>query len=302
MIGLAGGLLGGFLGRYWLGFDIFSHFRLHFLGGFLVCALAYILPRSIRVAFLVLGGFAVPVVIGLQAVLLERTSGLPAPAVQSSGSKSVSIVSFNTWLKNKDWRTIANYLRRMDADFVVMVEFGASKKPLFSHLKALYPYQRHCSGQRACQVAILSKHKWIKTGLKSASYQSPPQVWAKFGADLGGLTLVGTHLIRPPRMNTQLNQLKALAQIRQKHSGPLIIAGDFNATPWSVMFQEFSRLSGLTSVISTIPTWPVNLVELPQIPIDHIFISPDIKQQTANAGPSLGSDHLPVYARVTIPR
>jgi endonuclease/exonuclease/phosphatase (EEP) superfamily protein YafD len=76
--------------------------------------------------------------------------------------------------------------------------------------------------------------------------------------------------------------------------------GDFNATP-------FSRIPGVVEVrgnlrrITYLPSWPATF-GLPQIAIDHIFISPGVRQlEAARIGEAAGSDHYPVTARIAVP-
>lgn len=41
------------------------------------------------------------------------------------------------------------------------------------------------------------------------------------------------------------------------------------------------------------PAWP-----LPQVALDHIFVSPDLAVAAAGTGAAVGSDHLPVWAQL----
>ena len=52
---------------------------------------------------------------------------------------------------------------------------------------------------------------------------------------------------------------------------------------------------------SVLSTWPAQ-AGLPQIAIDHIFISPGLKLiEAAQIGEPGGSDHYPVSARIAVP-
>jgi endonuclease/exonuclease/phosphatase (EEP) superfamily protein YafD len=80
--------------------------------------------------------------------------------------------------------------------------------------------------------------------------------------------------------------------------GRLVAAGDFNATPWSLPLTTFERMSGLTRLTS-LPSWPAHGLALPQVAIDHIFVSSGIRPLgAATTLAPAGSDHLPV--RVTL--
>jgi endonuclease/exonuclease/phosphatase (EEP) superfamily protein YafD len=63
------------------------------------------------------------------------------------------------------------------------------------------------------------------------------------------------------------------------------------------MIEDGANLSRVTFL----PTWPA-AAGLPQIAIDHIFISPGIRLlEAARIGEAAGSDHYPVTARIAVP-
>jgi len=45
-------------------------------------------------------------------------------------------------------------------------------------------------------------------------------------------------------------------------------------------------------------SWPAWPWPLPQIALDHIFVSPELTIAAAGTGPAVGSDHLPVWAQL----
>jgi len=103
-------------------------------------------------------------------------------------------------------------------------------------------------------------------------------------------------------MKIQRGHVNGLSRFVGQIKGPVIVAGDFNLTPWSYLFKKFKRQSNLNPVTGKHPTWPANRVNLAQFPIDHIFVSSGIKARSVSAGPRVGSDHLPVYGILTLPQ
>jgi endonuclease/exonuclease/phosphatase (EEP) superfamily protein YafD len=148
-------------------------------------------------------------------------------------------------------------------------------------------------------MALLSKFAFVSSESRTR-WRGPPQIMARFGAELSGLTVVGVHTLRPPHFRSQFTQMRALARQLVHLGGTQIVMGDFNATPFSRMARTFSHRSGLSRV-TWLPTWP-SYVGLPQIAIDHIFVSPDLKLVgPARIGNSAGSDHYPVIADIVLP-
>ncbi len=87
-------------------------------------------------------------------------------------------------------------------------------------------------------------------------------------------------------------------------AGHVIVAGDFNATPWSLELRRFAEDAEVNIVPGFRPSWPARLslphvpfrVSLPQLPIDHVFVTAGMAVVEIRRGPKVGSDHLPIVA------
>jgi endonuclease/exonuclease/phosphatase (EEP) superfamily protein YafD len=293
------GLVAGYFGSFWIYLDFFAHFRVHFSMALGVSVLAFLF--SLWRSFVLFFGLAViPLLIGLQSPGWRYFSN--DPSLAASGHRAVSVLSFNNMLINRNSRMLERYIRRKQADIVVLIEIGSSKKPLLRRLKKLYPYQKHCAGVKKCHIAVLSKYRFVAGGLQTFNPGSPPYVWVRLGPKMSGLTVVATHLIRPPYLKLQLGHVNGLSGFVRNIKGPVIVAGDFNLTPWSYLFRKFARQGKLTAVTGVSPTWPVWFANLAQFPIDHMFVTPGIKTRLITTGVRLGSDHLPIFGVFTLPR
>ena len=75
--------------------------------------------------------------------------------------------------------------------------------------------------------------------------------------------------------------------------------GDFNATPFSRLLGTFANRSHMNRLTS-LPTWPTWL-SLPQVAIDHVFVSRGIRiLEAARIGGNAGSDHYPVIVGLAV--
>jgi endonuclease/exonuclease/phosphatase family metal-dependent hydrolase len=114
--------------------------------------------------------------------------------------------------------------------------------------------------------------------------------------DLGGGTavrVVNTHLTH--RLTSPL-QLRALRQRLRDDAlpggrMPTIIAGDLN------MPRPFAAMSMNYDVTVRGKTWPANR---PLVQLDHILVDQRIKVVQSQVLPSVGSDHLPIRARLRV--
>jgi endonuclease/exonuclease/phosphatase family metal-dependent hydrolase len=79
----------------------------------------------------------------------------------------------------------------------------------------------------------------------------------------------------------------------------LIVAGDFNMTPWSPAYRALRRDSFLHSATRFARTWPA---PAPFMPLDHILYRGQVEVVNAAAwfgGPArMASDHLPVVVEL----
>jgi len=87
----------------------------------------------------------------------------------------------------------------------------------------------------------------------------------------------------------------------------VIVAGDWNTPPWSPFFRELLSSTGYRNTESRwwpLPTrFSIRFWSLTQIgtPLDRIVLSPAVGLDSLSMGPTFGSNHLPVIARLTIP-
>ena len=203
------------------------------------------------------------------------------------------------WGAYSDLRRIENFLRNEDADIVVLTEFPMYEHPILRNLKSVYPYQIFCTA--GCRMALLSKWRWRKAGTQRRTEKVPKYVWAQFALGAEPLTVFGIHLRTPidsPRLKAR--EIRWLGRRLSVIRGAVILAGDFNSTPWSHNFRNLSKVAGLRKASGIYPTWPVSRLPLPQLAIDHILVSEEIAINRLSVGRRVSSDHLPVVAELEL--
>jgi len=295
LIAALGGLVAPYFAERWVELDVLSHLHLHLIGAAAAAAIALVVPRA-RLAVLLGVLAATPFVIGLMPVLGSKSDAtLPV----RDGEMPLKVLTFNTLFRNGDWQSLETYIRKEDADVVILLEFGANKRPLLDRLNALYPHRADCIEIKHCRMVFLSKKSFEEAGHKT-KWSGPPIIWARYGEHLNGLTIIGAHLPRPPAVTPQYLQVRELAKETLKVGDPVIVAGDFNATQWSYTLSAFQEFSGLWRLTSE-PTWPTQFFGLAQFGIDHIFISNGVRPLAyPKRGEHVGSDHLPMSARLVV--
>jgi endonuclease/exonuclease/phosphatase (EEP) superfamily protein YafD len=287
----------GQLASWRIELDIFNHFIPHIAILIVACLIGLVMPRAGLAAAIAITTVGV-IAIGLWPHYVSR-HGLPASPPASVGERIVRVMSFNTDFERDAWRAVADEVARHDPDILVLLEVGRSKLPLLDALEAAYPHRADCLAEDFCQNVILSKIPFASSVIRS-QWEGPQMVQVTYGLELDGLTVVGAHTMRPPFARRQHEQMMALGDELAAVGGAQIVAGDFNATPRSLMLQILLERANL-ELASGLPTWPATL-GLPQIAIDHIMVSPGLRILTPpRIGASAGSDHYPVIADIAVP-
>lgn len=123
-----------------------------------------------------------------------------------------------------------------------------------------------------------------------------------FDARLRGveMTFAIAHLDRPAPIGALGRQAAEVRMLCAQLSGirrPIVLAGDFNALPWSAALDELA-----TAIEAEEPRWvgtfpttsPIRLA------IDQIWVGRGLGLQSLKAGPDVGSVHLPLEAVVSL--
>ncbi len=144
-----------------------------------------------------------------------------------------------------------------------------TRLPILEQRQICLPLAGHRRSQPRC--ALVTRHTW----------------------DGGELEMINTHL--SILFRERRGQVAAIAA--EMLGEALVIAGDFNCTPWSPAYKLLAR--GVKSATRFARTWPS---PAPIVPIDHIFYRGRlgvVSSGTWKGGPARrASDHLPVVAEL----
>ena len=226
-----------------------------------------------------------------------------APDAAPGSARFLRIATFNLWRENDRMDDVARFLAGADPDVIVLEEVTRRHgDTLFSALGSRYPHHVGDAG-----LVILSKHAIIAEGrIDRAGY--PPWIslmvrWVRLEVNGTAFEVAGVHLTRPFYPDLQLEDFATLTAFVQSQSVPLVVAGDFNMTPWTRKLARFTQATGLKRHNTFHLTWPMrfgNIPLLPLVAIDNVFTSPQFAAIATEGGPRLGSDHRPVIADIAL--
>lgn len=280
--------------------DILAHFAPFWLAGAVV-VIAYALlfaPRGLRTIFLTLGGVGVIASAALILPELARPMSSRAPA---SAPRQLKMVQFNVWGRNADLGQTAQWIVEQDADIVVIEEASPAIRDAILKRRA---YHVVCG---ECQVMIFSKTPAIDSGTPKTPKTSvrrprPPIARGLYQRDGLLFTVVGTHYTWPTNGSIQQQQGQRLAWVLDHYrKDSMILAGDFNSTPWSFSRRREDQMFGMERRTKALFSWPAGEVSghgvkvpVPFLPIDHVYAGKAWRTVSVKRGPRLGSDHYPV--------
>lgn len=294
-------LLAGLLGRLAWPLDLFAHFRVQYAALFVLLAGLLVLLRLYWLALAGALGFAISAVALFPYI---DHDSVPA-AVADAREPTFRLLSFNVWFRNPDMARVAAYMEQTQADAAVLLELTPPQAELLLPLLPSYPYF-HIEPSRM-GAAVFSK--WPVQSAESVPLAPGGAIAVRMTVDWRGtpVNLLGVHLNWPlgPRNSAFRNEeLRALVDFSKTQREPLIVAGDFNLTPWSEYFSAALEESGLHDAalgFGLAHSWPAQFSPV-GIRIDHCWVSAQWRSLSAEVGPSLGSDHLPVLAELSLQR
>ncbi len=117
------------------------------------------------------------------------------------------------------------------------------------------------------------------------------------------IEILGIHPPSPisaPRSSRRDLMLRVAGDWAAARDGPVVVLGDFNATPWSAAYRALRWRGGLVDSLSGSGyqgSWPAGWGPF-AIPIDHVLHTPDLGTTGRRTGPPLGSAHRPVVVSV----
>jgi endonuclease/exonuclease/phosphatase (EEP) superfamily protein YafD len=261
-------------------------------------------PRSAFLIALAATGF----IASSSAFVPEVVRGFaPRPAMPVDGSAVLKVMTHNLFGLNYDMKRVAQGIFAEDPDIVALQEFfPEQRRPLHPLLLAHYPYFAYCTGGKRANIALYAKLPFTETAAgacteKATQAVRTSRIVGHFRlADGTEFSVMTTHLDSPfnaPRQHAQMAELAAAAAAVR---GPLLLMGDFNATPWSYALRRFEARSGLERQTRNLVTWPLlfggddGLIRMiPFLPLDHVFTR-GVAVHRIGTAPADGSDHLPV--------
>jgi endonuclease/exonuclease/phosphatase (EEP) superfamily protein YafD len=275
-------------------FDMLNHFRPFTLAGCLGLLIVGVVAWRPRWPLAAIGLLAANLALATPALLMTANE-----AGGSSGER-IKVLSLNLW-SSRDDDGIARLIDSTQPDLVMLQEVRDHHvATLLPRLRDRFPYV----AKSQYDVALLSRRPLAEVRAHLQTEDTPSFITALWTSPAGNTVRVGSvHLAWPFRPETQVRHIRWLTETVSGERRPLILAGDFNLTPWSYMLSRLTFDSGLRRQGLIGFSWPSREAGPmpPAVLIDHVLTSPSIAGANFRVHGDVGSDHRPVSVELDLP-
>ena len=296
----------GFTGRLFWWADYFAHPRLHLAALTGIAGLLLLLMRQWTSFLFACVGIVFNIVAITSAIsespFIRNTNGVPPG--------ELSVIQINVNSASPDNLAISRFITASKPDILILT--GANKNwiQMLDGLVPILQYQKIANHSGEYGSAILSRFPLDKVDIGTAGPRSLPVIKVELETEIGRIAVVSVHGDAPTSGNATHARDHYFSQVSamiQTDGLPTIVAGNFNATPWSSGYEALRLLPNLQpESIKVPPTWPAALGPL-GLPTNNIMLSIPYKNQLPieleqlTAGPMLpGLGHLPLIAHFKI--
>jgi endonuclease/exonuclease/phosphatase (EEP) superfamily protein YafD len=211
-----------------------------------------------------------------------------------------SLISYNVLIWNERPAELADELLARDADVVFTFESGGLWSEL-DRLRERYPHKLGCDTEARCDTMILSKTALTGTVGSLSDFSRGRLIVAQSAIAGRDVNLVALHMTKPYFDLAAEGESWALRRVLADLEGPVVVAGDFNAAPWSGNLRRLMRDAALMPAPWYPATWPAEFGLL-GVPIDNVFTRAPALVETIEAIPDpLGSNHRGLEAMIQFP-
>jgi endonuclease/exonuclease/phosphatase (EEP) superfamily protein YafD len=274
--------------------ELTTHFRVQYLAvTAALLVLAALWKRwSACVVLIAVGAVSVaPVLPYVRSPLAQANAG---PATLKVLTVNVSYRQFNA-------RRLLNLVREAAPDVLIVQELTPHAERVLADFDAEFPHYRKFTADGPTGIGLWSRYELESS--ETFALGRLPAIQARVRAPIGSFTVIGAHLsspVRPRRAAARNLELRALGVRSRAIAEPLVVAGDFNITPYSPYFVDWLAASGLTDsrrgrTLSA--SWPTMFPWF-GIPIDHVAVNAGFTVVSHQRLANFESDHYGVLVEL----
>jgi endonuclease/exonuclease/phosphatase (EEP) superfamily protein YafD len=281
------------LGEWHVLVDFLGQFLIQAMAGTIVLAVLFLITRRWRPAALA----AVALVV--QTSVLQP-SLIPARAAQDAPAH-IDVLFHNIYWDNHRLEALTDEILRRSPDVVILAEVERQTEPMLARLAEAYPYRVDCLAHWTCDTAVFSRLPVLEDLSAWHGADRMAMSAARLATPFGPIVVAGVHLdqpLPPGRLRVQERQVAKLIDMLAPIEDPLLLVGDFNASPWGRVMRGLADGAGLEIAHGIEGTWPATLPWPMRIAIDHALTGRGLVLLAREVVRLPGSDHKALELRL----
>ena len=286
--------LGARLGRVHWSADWLTHFHDAYFFSALGLCLGFVFFKRYLWAFL-----AASMVLFNSVLLLPY---LPKP-VPTNAEPALRLYSHNIYYLNNNLEAITADVKKYNPDIVFLMEYSTAIQAAIEEDFVDYPYRLIEPSRYTMGLALFSRIPFENAEVVRFETTRIPIFHLEFLVDGKPVSFVGGHPWPPlPRWGTfHRQQMQTLTDVASEAKHPLIVTGDFNASPWSYTVRRLrlaAKVQDARRGFGFGKTWRFG--GFLSLLIDQLLISEEWQVLNFVYGDWGGSDHAPLVVDLAL--
>ena len=218
-------------------------------------------------------------------------------AASANEARDLRIYVHNLYYLNDDLDTVLEDIALHNPDVVFLMEYSDEIQGQLEPRLERYPHRLIEPSRFTMGVALFSRVPLIDAQIRRFEATRIPIVQARLELGTQSVSFVGGHPWPPLGRWGALHraQMTDIARVATDTPHPLVVAGDFNASPWSFVVDDLRQSAGVRDAqrgFGVRNTWWLN--RFVALPIDQILVSSEWTVLDLTQGNRGGSDHAPL--------
>jgi endonuclease/exonuclease/phosphatase (EEP) superfamily protein YafD len=278
---------------------LFEHFRVQFVA-------AGLIALGATAALRMRGYLDAAAIATLVHGLAIAPDLVATPAALPAGGAQLRVLVLNVHTQSSSFDQVRRLIADENPDLLGLVEVDRRWLDAIAPALAGYPARIEHPRDDNFGVALYARGRGQLAGAAELIGSELPTIVADVAIDTAHLRVLLTHPlppVSPAALEEQLDQFDAIAGRVRPSALPVLVMGDFNATPWSRPFIRLMRRTWLCDSRAGFgiqASFPAKSAVL-RLPIDHLLASCNVGVRDRRIGRDIGSDHLPVIIDLAVP-
>ena len=214
-----------------------------------------------------------------------------------------SVMISNVYQDNKNYKGCLEEIKKANPDVLLLLETNREWEKQTNVLEQHFPFYKKVPLENTYGMLLYSKLELQHTEVKYLVENDIPSIHSQIVLLSG--QLVQMYAVHPeppvpmenPTSKERDKELLLVADIAKDSALPVIVIGDLNDVAWSYTTELFLKMSGLLDPRRGRGFYNSFHAHYPflRFPLDHAFISTDLKIKDMRRLHNFDSDHFPIF-------